>query len=114
MFVIARKPGHEVDDRALCLAQVAGLAVGDTKKFKRVVVQPFPNISVMDVADFQLTVGPLEPGRSIGVGNFGGGYFEKGQLAGVILVIVEPHFPTGRFPAFEPGDEKPVTYPIEK
>ena len=68
----------------------------------------------MDGADVYLPVCAVETRRRITVGQTVCGYFDMDQLGEIVLVIIQPQFPLRLHMAFKPGDEKPVTYPIEE
>ena len=104
----------EMDDLAFSIPDPAGLAIGKAKKFDGIVVQPFQDISVMDIAKFQISLDPFECCGAAGIGYRCGGYFEEDELTPIILLVVDPHLDAGRFPAFVPGDQKPVTNPIKQ
>lgn len=80
----------QVNDLAFCVLDTTGLRVAKTKKFDGIVVQPFQHISVVDVADLQLAIGPFETGGAIGIRDGRGGHFEKNQLVRIILEAIEP------------------------
>jgi len=114
MVVAIRPVDGEMDDLIFGMLDLAGLGIAKAKKFDGIVVQPFQHISVMDVADLELPIGSFEGCGRIGIGDNRGRQFEEDQLVPIILLVIEPGFPARRFPAFIPGDQKPVSYPIEQ
>ena len=105
---------RKMDDLAFRVLDTPRFGVAQTKEFDGIVVQPFQHISVMDVADLQFAIGPFEAGGGVGIRNSRGRHFEKNELVRIILTAIEPRFPARRFPALIPGDQKPVSYPIEQ
>lgn len=61
--VIGGLTGQQPEQIVPGLLQPARFPVRDTEEFYGIVVQPFPHISVMDVADLKIAIGPLEAGR---------------------------------------------------
>ena len=104
----------EMDDLIFGMLDSAGLVIAKAKKFDGIVVQPFQHISVMDVADLELSIRSFECGGGVGVRDGCGRQFEEDQLVRIISMLIEPRFPARHFPAFVPGDQKPVSYPIEQ
>jgi len=104
----------EMDDLIPGMLYPAGLVIAEAKKFDGIVVQPFQHISVMDVANLQFSICPFEGGGGIGIRDGRSREFEEDQLVPIILLTIEPGFPARCFPAFIPGDQKPVSYPIEQ
>lgn len=105
---------RQVNDLIFGMLDAAGLVIAKTKKFDGIVVQPFQHISVMDAADLELSIGSFECRGGIGIRDGCGRQFEEDQLVRIVLLLIEPRFPARRFPAFVPGDQKPVSYPIEQ
>lgn len=104
----------EMDDLVLCVLDATGLRVAKTKEFDGIIVQPFQHISVMDIADLKFAIGTLEGSGGIGIRRRRGGYLEEDELVRIVLAAIEPRLPARRLPAFKPGDQKPVSYPIKQ
>jgi hypothetical protein len=103
-----------MEEVVLCRLEPAVFPIGQAKEFERIVVQPFPDISVMSITDLYVPIGRLVACGGRAIGQALGGDADTDELAGVVLTVVQPGFPPGSFAAFHPGKQEPAADPIEE
>jgi len=95
------------------MSQLKFRGVGNTQHLQRVIIHPAFNILVGDAMNVYRSVGPLERGGRIVIGQMGERDFYRDELIFIVLLPVEAGFQPVRSPLFQDTGEQPITHPVE-